>query len=559
MVSAASMIRSTRKAFDLYQSQREIVLTPEENELKRALESNFHHFVGWSWNFIETVPFVDGWHLQAMCRHLELAARFETKSLIINIPPRCAKSTILSMFNAWVWAQHPHLKFLCISGSKSLAIKDSNRCRRIIEAKEYKKFWGHLVKIRVDSKAKQSYETTAHGQRLSRSMRGSVRGEGGNFLIIDDGNTDQDYVSDTTREAANEYLDSNISLRESDPKKTCLINVQQRLHEFDLTGHMLKKGGALVHFRLPMEFEADNPCKTVPLKAGESPWIDPRTIDGELLWPQRFDQEAVERAKLNLRTDYNIAGQLQQRPAPRQGGLIKRAWFQIWKDARLPETMMVLQSWDTALTVSADSCYSACTTWGVFQDDRGYNNLVLLNAWRGKLEYPDLKTMMIRCSEDYFCQDLLSPVKPVRRPDIILLEKAANGDSLIQDLHRSGITVTPFNPRHFGFTSSGGFGKIGRAILASSLIEQGFVHVPAVAPKFDVLYKYADMFLTAIQSFPRGDGADLVDSMSQAILYLMRTQELIYRGQKEDTPFDWRSVATSSRLMEGDTNLYGRL
>ncbi len=395
-------------------------------------------------------------------------------------------------------------------------------------------------------------------------MRGNVRGEGGNFIILDDGNVDQDYVSNVTREAANEYLDSNISLRESDPKRTCLINVQQRIHQFDLSGHMLSKGGPLVHFRLPMEFEADNPCITVSLSPGKSPWRDPRTQEGELLWPQRFDAQAVARAKANLRTEYNISGQLQQRPSPRQGGIIKKEWFQGWKKDLLPTSIFILQSWDTALTVGKDSCFSASTTWGVWQDDNGYNNLILLSCWRGKLEYPDLKEMMIRQSKGHLTTTLDGEIRG-REPNRILIETAANGNSLIQDLRRSGISqVHGFNPRTYGFKSGLGAedrSKVGRARIASSFIEDGFVWLPMIPPDFRQYRRYVDLFLEATTNFPRGDGADLVDSMSQALISLMHFGDVSYKGQKPDEPFmDWNQEARKvSRILDTRDNLYGRV
>ncbi len=542
-----------------------ISLSPQDQLLKEKLESSLYEFVKWSWEAIEGVPFVPGWHIEAICRHLELAAQFKMKSLIINIPPRCSKSTILSMWNAWIWCREPYLKFLCISGTKSLAVKDSDRCKRIIEWDEYKKLWGDKVQIRYDSNAKQKFETTAHGQRLSKSMQGNVRGEGGNFIVLDDPNTDAHYTSDVMREAANEYLDSNISLRESDPKKTVIVICQQRIHQFDITGHTLAKGGSLVYFRLPMEYEPLHSCVTIPLRLGEQPWQDPRTKEGELLWPERFDAEAVARLKQNLRSEYHISAQMQQIPSPRQGGIIKKEWFKKWERVSLPHVFFRLTSWDTAITINKDSCYSACTTWGIFQDDNGYNNLILLNCWRGKLEYPDLKEMIQRCSEDYMCQSLQGNLS-ARQPDKVLIEKGANGMPLIQDLFRSGLRATPFDPRHHGFKSGHGTmadnSKVGRAKIASSIIEDGLVWIPMDSrTEFRESYPYVKMFLEATTNFPRGDGADLVDSMSQAFISLMQNGDISYHGQKpEEEKPDWRQESRhTSRLLEKSSNLYGRV
>lgn len=532
-------------------------------DLKNKLESSFFEFVRWSWDKIEAIPFTDGWHIKAVCDHLELAYTCEIKHLIINVPPGTMKSTILSMFNAWCWTKEPHLKFLCVSGTKRLAIKDSDRCRRIIDSPQYQKLWGVTVKLRHDSKSKQAYENTAHGHRLAYSMRASVRGEGGNFVIVDDGNSDIDYYSNTMREATNEYLDSNLYLRLRGSTRVCLINVQQRIHQMDLTGHMLSKGIPVVHLRLPMEFEAGYRCKTLPLKQGDKPWEDPRQEEGELLWPQGLTAEAVAKIKLNLRTEYNISGQLQQRPSPRHGGLIKKEWFSLWEKPRFPECTYVLQSWDTAITVSKDSCYSACTTWGIWVDDNGYNNLFLLNCWRGKLEYPDLKEMIKRCSEDYYCSSLYGDLRN-NKPDMVLMEKAANGTSLIQDLFRSGLRITSFDPKNHGFKSGSGSAldgsKLTRAKIATSFIEQGFVWLPMRPPDFRTTYGYVNMFLEAAINFPRGDGADIIDSMSQAIIKLSKNLDIHYKGQKPTQVFDWKSHSYElSDMMRRQGSYSGRI
>lgn len=563
MPSHSNLLKSSRKVYEeslIYLK----VPNPEQDALRAKLEGSFYEFVKWAWSAIEAIPFIDGWHIKAVCDHLELAYTCEIKHLIINVPPGTMKSTILSMFNAWCWANEPWLKFLCVSGTKRLAIKDSDRCRRIIDSLQYQKLWGDKVKLRHNSKSKQIYENTAHGHRLAYSMRASVRGEGGNFVIVDDGNSDQDYYSSTMREATNEYLDSNLYLRLRGSTRVCLINIQQRIHQFDLSGHILSKGVPVVHLRLPMEFEADNPCSTVPLKTGQQSWIDPRKTEGELLWPNGLTADVVDKIKRNLRTEYNIAGQLQQRPSPKTGGLIKVEWFKRYERVSLPKLIYVLQSWDTAITVNKASCYSAFTTWGVFQDDQGYNNLILLNCWRGKLEYPDLKEMIKRCSEDYMCQSLHGPLKATRRPDMILMEKAANGSSLMQDLFRSGLRITPFDPKNHGFksgTSVSNSSKIGRAKIASSFIEQGFVWVPMIPPDFRITYKYVEMFLEATKLFPMGDGADIIDSMSQALIKLSQNLDINYRGQKPDeTRIDWRAKGYEmSAMLERQSNNYGRV
>lgn len=559
-MSIASLSKRTR----LMKQERvkpTIILTDEDKILKKRLEGSFHEFVSFAWPAIEAVPFVDGWHVKAVCDHLEKAYSFDINSLIINVPPGTMKSTIMSMFNAWCWTKEPHLRFLCVSGTKRLAVKDADRCKQIIESEQYQRLWGDTVQFRRDSKSKLNFQTTAHGHRLSYSMGASVRGEGGNFVIIDDGNTDQEYISDLMREAKNEYVDSSLYLRLRDPKKSCLINVQQRIHQFDITGHMLAKDKGVVHLRLPMEYETDDPCQTVTLKDGKV-WKDPRTEPNQLLWPERIDNKALTKMKLNLGTAYNIAGQLQQRPSPKHGGIIKRDWFKAWKYESSPHCEFVLQSWDTALVSHKDSCYSACSTWGVFRNEEkgsegyGYNNIILLNTWRGKLEYPDLKEMIKRSALNYLTTGIDKPFRPGPQPDIVVIEKAASGFSLIQDLLRSGIHVIGFDPKRHGFkTSTGTSGdasKVGRAKIASSLIQQGFVWLPYRPPEYRQLYANSQLMMDSCIHFPRGDGLDLVDSMSQAFITFMKDGWLSYKGMHpEQETFDWmKTQDNADELME---------
>jgi predicted phage terminase large subunit-like protein len=263
-----------------------------------------------------------------------------------------------------------------------------------------------------------------------------------------------------------------------------------------------------------MEFEEKRKAKTVVLHSTNNTiWQDPRTEEGELLWSKRFSLEIINRLKQELGA-YGYAGQYQQRPSPEAGGIIKKGWFQWWKDSTPPQIVFVLQSYDTALTAKEMSAYSACTTWGVFYDHNQIENLILLSMWRGRVEYPELREMTKRLYFDY--RDTGKERNPSfkgRPVDMCLIEAKASGDPLIQDLVRGGIRAIPFVPNKYG-------DKIQRVRLITPLIEGGRVWLPAKPPTYDNLLPYADIFLESVACFPNAESRDLVDTMTQALLKL---------------------------------------
>lgn len=484
-------------------------------------ESSLHSFIKGAWPIIEGGrEFVDGWHLQAICEHLEAVYRGEIKMLLINEPPRCMKSTAFPVaLPAWIWTIEPSLQFLFLSYGSTLSIRDSVKCRRIIASKWYQQRWGHKFQISSDVNTKLRFDNSKTGYRIATSIGGMGTGEGGDIIGVDDPNNAGDIDSDVIREWTNDWCDHVLSTRLNNPKTGRVVMIQQRLHTQDYSGHILAKNlPDLVHLCLPMEFEAARKCITVPLKSTSGkPWEDPRTEEKELLWPARFGPEEVERLKRSMNSEYVVAGQLQQRPAPAAGGLIKKAWWQWWKEPNPPQCEFVLQSWDTAFTTGADACYSACTNWGLFHDHNNVSNVILLSYWQGKVENPDLRRMMLRMANNYYDNKYDRPIPEnyVLKPDMILVEAGANGMPLIQDLRRAGLLVTKFDPRKATGTTDNS--KLFRAKIFSHIIESGKVWLPAKPPEYTSLRPMADIFMETCSMFPNGESNDIVDSMMQAL------------------------------------------
>lgn len=513
-----------------------VSLMPEiERQFSRiATKKSFHEFIKQAWHAIEgSTSFVDSWHIKAVAEHLEACYHRDIKKLMINIPPRTSKSTIVSvMFPAWVWLQNPEERFLYSSYAGSLSVEHSLKCRRLIESHWYQSRFSNLYQLSRDQKAKSFFDNNKKGSRIATSVGASATGKGGNFLIVDDGNNVQDGESKVKRNATLEWLDSVWSTRLNNPKNDVQIVIQQRLHENDISGHIMNKDldDEWIKLILPMEYESSRKTKTIILPSTNGKiWQDPREEEGELLCEQRFSFEEIKQYKYRLGS-YGYAGQYQQRPAPEEGGIIQKSWFKWWKEQSPPEIQFILQSWDTALTANEMSAYSACTTWGVFLDHNYIENLILLSSWRGRVEYPELREMAKRLYRDYRDNGKVrNPSFKGRNVDMCLVEAKASGDPLIQDLFRGGIRAIAFNPSQYG-------DKIQRVKLITPLIEGGRVWLRAQPPRYEGLMPFSDEFLQEAATFPNSSSRDLVDTMTQALLKLRQGQFLL--NPRDERPLE---------------------
>jgi phage terminase large subunit-like protein len=495
----------------------------DHHEERELCEGSLYEFIKRAFPVLEgRHTFKEGWHIEAISEHLEACYNGEVRSLVINIPPGFMKTYICSiMFPAWCWTKDPSLKFFCLSYGQFLALKDSSDCRRLIQSDWFQKLWGNRFSMRGDSNSKTMFANDKGGYRIASSIGGPTTGLRGHFVICDDPNNVMDMNSDVTRETTNSWWDAAVTTRMNDFSRYCRIVIQQRLHQRDLTGHLLgQKDSSLVHLRLPMEYEKGSRCVTIPLKSTEGKkWKDPRTKEGELLWPSYLTREIVDGLKSKLNSEYTISGQFQQRPSPSEGGIIKKGWFNWWCQDELPACEFILQSWDTAFTrpstkrQAANVSYSACTTWGVFYNEFNVPNIILLSLFRGRIEYPELRDMAQRLARNYYDNDIDNPMSTSYKlaPNTILVEAKASGLALIADLHRAGAMVTRFDPNKYG-------DKLTRARLATPLIESGRVWMPAKAPHFTKLEPFADLFVESAISFPNMESNDLIDTMSQAFI-----------------------------------------
>jgi predicted phage terminase large subunit-like protein len=302
-------------------------------------------FVEVAWPLVEPErPFVPNWHIDALCDVLEAVTRGDLKRVIVNISPGSMKSLLVSvLWPAWEWASNPSLRYLTASYSAPLTIRDNLRLRAIVASPWFRQHYG--VRLVGDQNDKVRFNTTASGWRIASSVGGVGTGEHPDRIIIDDPITAAQAKSDAERTSANEWFDRTISSR-GVTRDVRIVVVMQRLHEEDLSGHLLKKGG-WEWVCWPMRYEVERPDPRNPKVMLPPDPRDPRTEAGALFWPALFPEAVVRQLEYDL-GPYGAAGQLQQRPSPEGGGLFQRGWFPV-VDA-VPAGAQRLRGWDTAGT-----------------------------------------------------------------------------------------------------------------------------------------------------------------------------------------------------------------
>ena len=328
-------------------------LTELEDAARSELAGrSLHYFTQQMWPSIEPREYKDNWHIRVICEHLQAVTQGEIKRLIINIPPRCMKSTLVSCtWPAWTWAQEgdaplegPGARFLYASYSHALSVRDSVKTRRIIESPLYQQWYGDGFELHEDQNTKIRFSNNENGYRLATSVGGSLTGDGGDILVVDDPINAQDADSEVVRYACNDWWDTAMSTRLNDEQTGAVVVIMQRLHQNDFTGYLLDKmdedgESDWEHLCLPMRYEVDHPNVSIH---------DIRIDDGALLWPEHRPENTVVRQERDLGS-YNAAGQLQQRPSPRSGGLFEEHWWQYVEE--VPAAGMRVRGWDFAATV----------------------------------------------------------------------------------------------------------------------------------------------------------------------------------------------------------------
>lgn len=474
---------------------------------RRAASASLYEFVKQAWSVVEPgVQFVESWHIQVICEHLEAISSGEIRKLLINIPPRHSKSTIVSvMFPMWEWQVSPEQKYLCASYSGNLSIRDNLKARRLLQSPWYQERWGQLFELAGDQNAKQRFENDKTGYRLATSVGGTATGEGGSRLLLDDPHSAQEAQSDVMRQSTLEWFDMVWSTRLNDPKRDAMITIMQRLHEQDISGHILQDIGGWEHLMIPAEWDG------VKRKTSLGSY-DPRTLKGELICPERFGEKEITELKQLLGV-YGTAGQLQQDPQPAEGGILKTKYLRLWPhDKGLPQFEYILQSYDCAFTEKNTGDPTACSVYAVFTYDNE-RHVMLIDAWDEHLSYPELRSRAIKdWQTEYGGTTVKDGLRSARRPDRVLVEAKASGQSLLQDLRLAKVPAIGYNP--------GNADKVSRAHQAAPTLELGYVWVPESSKNHGHAVSWAAPFIKQLEKFPVAEHDDYVDTFTQAIIYL---------------------------------------
>lgn len=462
---------------------------PTKIELDREIcRRSLADFCRLAWHVLEpTTPIKWGWALEAMCAHLEAVHRGEIKRLLMNVPPGMMKSLLTGVFfPAWEWGPcgFPSLRFLTTAHKEPLAIRDNMKCRRLIQSEWFQERWP--IELTGDQNAKSKFENVATGFRESMAFK-SMTGSRGDRIIIDDPLSVDDAFSEAALDAAEQTFLEAVPSRVNNAESAIIV-IMQRLHERDTSGVILSRNLGYEHLMLPMRFEPKRKCHT------SIGFEDPRTKDGELLFPKRFSEEQVSELERTMGS-YASAGQLQQRPMPRGGGMFKAEWIQYWTE--LPKRFdATVISWDMTFKDSKASDFVVGQVWG-----RKGGCFYLVDQYRGQWDFVKTLQMFVEASQKY---------PYVSRK---LVEDKANGSAIISALKDKVTGIIPVVPKE---------SKEARAAATSTLWEARNVYLP---PPDRFPWVEAD-FIPELLAFPAGAHDDQIDSCSQALADLNRHKGL---------------------------------
>lgn len=373
---------------------------PSEIDLDREIaRQSLAGFVRAAWHVLEpTTPLKWGWALDAICEHLEAVTRGEIKRLLINVPPGCMKSLVVGVFwPAWEWGPQgkPETRYLGTAHKQDLGVRDNLKCRRLITSVWFQERWS--VAITSDQNAKTKFENITSGFRECMAFT-SLTGSRGDRVLIDDPHSVDDANSPAQLKAAETTFLEAVPTRVNNDESAIIV-IMQRLHQKDVAGTIILKELPYVHLCLPMRFEIERRCVTV------IGFKDPRKKDGELLFPERFSAGSVAELEKTLGT-YAAAGQLQQRPAPREGGMLKREWFPVVR--AVPIGTRFVRGWDLAATAGGGD-WTAGVKVGVQPDGR----YIVAHVARGQWSSANVrKTLRTTATQDGYAVTVSLPQDP---------------------------------------------------------------------------------------------------------------------------------------------------
>jgi predicted phage terminase large subunit-like protein len=454
---------------DLLEIEREYCSRSLSNFIKRA------------WHMVEPAQvYIHGWHIDAVCAHLEAVTNGDINRLLINIPPGTMKSLITGVFwPSWEWGPKNMAsnRYVAASHSQDFSVRDTVKMRRLVSSEWYQNLWP--TPLTRDQNEKQKFENKETGFRQAMAMK-SLTGTRGDRVLIDDPHSIEGALSEADRNTTIRIFSETVPTRLNNPKKSAIIVIMQRIHEGDVSGFILNEDHGYTHLMLPMEYEPDRKCTT-------SIFSDPRTELNELLFEERFPRDVVERDK-KLMGSFAVAGQFQQRPSPRGGSIFVTSGIQTYEDFQLPKKFdKVIHSWDCTFKDADGSDFVVGQVWGRIGADA-----YLLDQIRARMSFTDTAFAMI---DMYNKWDSIVAT---------LIEDKANGPAVIDTLKSKMPGLIPIEPDG---------SKLARAHAITSYWEAGNIKIPANK-------QWTQTFIDEVLGFPSTVHDDQVDAMTQAIRYL---------------------------------------
>lgn len=340
----------------------------------RARCQSLSGFVREAWHVLEpNASYLHNWHIDAICQHLEAVTDGRINRLLINVPPGSSKSLIVSvLWPAWEWGPcgKRSLRYITTAFNDGPVKRDTRKSRDLILSEWYQSLWPEVTLTRT---GETSFANNSTGTREGVAF-GSLTSQRGDRLIIDDPHSTDTAESPVERQTTTRRFREGAVNRLNDQERSAIVVIMQRLNEDDVSGVILKLKMGYTHLCLPMEFEANTACST------SIGFHDPRTTDGDLLDPVRFPRATVEKLFRDMGS-YAYAGQYQQRPAPREGGMFKRAWFGVVGAA--PAGTRWVRGWDLAASISLTASYTAGVKIGKGPDGVFYIGHVARERFEG--------------------------------------------------------------------------------------------------------------------------------------------------------------------------------
>jgi predicted phage terminase large subunit-like protein len=424
-------------------------------------------------------PFLTGAHHRHIAKIFRDVLDGKKKRVIINVAPRFGKSWLASyLFPAWYLGHRPDAQLIMATHTATFSQDFGRQVRNLLASPEYQGIFPGTT-LSEDSQSAGSWNTNKGGKYYAVGVGGAVAGRGADLCVIDDPLSEQD-----AKTGSRAVFDQAWTWYQTGPRQRlmphgAIIVLMTRWSLLDLTGRLI-------------DYQIKNPDSD-KWEVVEFPAIlNESTADEKSLWPEKWPLEQLRETRAAIDTRY-WQTQYMQNPVSDVAAIIKREYWQTWEPEEAPSCAYLIMSVDTAHEAKTSADYSACTMWGVFYHDvqvgrdagKPVANIILLDAFRDRMEFPELKETMYKHWKEW-------------SPDCVLIEKKAAGGPLIQEFRRMGVPVSEYTPTRVG--RGGSNDKIARLNAVADIFKSGLVWAPD--------RRWAKEVIEEVAAFPLGDSDD---------------------------------------------------